>query len=275
MATSVLDQIESTNICAGKVILEQNDIIMEELNPSKYQFLLNITFVPQTFTIKWVHRFTEDLKYIFDANLSDYEIFLRDMNCEYPPSIYKIPIIEQDNLKMLEASRLERSFILRNDKEVWLFAQFNMPAKARVIFRLFGEICRICRKYDVSNKDYYTGFRLHKRHMEFSNYGATVVQDYAKFCYEHNIEVDPKIVASCVTPITIVYNFKTEIVNDWKDLIDFEYIIDCKIDTIGFAKGICNDMFECDIEQDILRFSNLRTSKFEYKGWLKHRNVRS
>ena len=95
---ALLDQIKSKNIQASNIIVHEYQVT-GELNPKEYSFLMVFYFVPQIFTTSSILKFTKTVEYIFDANLSEYETILRQMDTEHSAFNSEIPVIEEDNLK--------------------------------------------------------------------------------------------------------------------------------------------------------------------------------
>lgn len=277
---SVLDRLEATTEHASS-ILAADAGHAEKLDPRKYQFLLNVTFVPRASLATFdgignekINDFADDLRALFDACLSEYEIFVRDMNFEfyweYDYLSPKFPVIEHDNWQMLQTAGMD-SFAFRRDAEVWLLGQFNMKPRARIVCRLFTGLCRLCRKYGLDPKTNYTGVRLRRQDITIRNKTMEELWDYMKTLDELNVRMTPdertriENLAACgINQIIVTYTFKTEIFNQWIDAQDFEYIFNNSVlATPAIAEKICYKMFDRDMSEQLEKYlQNRRKIEF-------------
>lgn len=265
---AILDQIESKNIQASNIIAREYQVT-GELNPKEYSFLMVFYFVPQIFTTSSILKFTKAVDYIFDANLSEYETILRQMDTENPAFNSEIPVIEEDNLKMLHVSNLDVPHDTYPEKKhVCLMVQFNMPAKVPTIFRVFANLSRICRTYKVE----ISNVLLNKSALDFSTRIKTIenIEDYMRNAWKLMSQVQKEyidnrlndIIATTVNPIIALYTFKENLFENWTDMKDFEYLKGRKIKAVAYLKDVCENMFGCNLEKQLSHYRDYKISKF-------------
>ena len=270
---SILDQLEKSDVITSDVVA-QSDCAIEQLDPRKYRFLMDFSFISQIFSIQKIRKFQADIQCIIDAHLSEYEIFLRQMDTEYPRCYSDIPVIEPDNMNMLKASDMEFAPDSKPEEnkvqEKWnfrLFVQFNMPPRVSIVFRTFTELSHLCKKYKIDTSKTCAYMRMNMQEVEYVNQNTYLIDEYTK-CRQHMIErgIDVnemdkkfgKMIATSASSFVMTYSFKNNIMLNKTDFKDFEYIYNAKVNAIGFASELCQEMFNVDLKKKIEAYRDRR-----------------